>query len=144
MMLADVNVLVGANRVDHPHHAVCFAWLRGATTGGEPFAVTPLILSAVVRILTSRRIFTEPTTLSEAFRYCDELLDHPLARIIEPGARHWTIFSRLCHQTGTVGPKISDAWYAALAIEHGCEWISLDRDFAAYPDLRWRSPAPQR
>lgn len=140
MMLADVNVLVGANRRDHPHHTVCFEWLKGVTKGGEPFAVAPLILSAVVRILTSRKIFIEATTLSEAFRYCDELLYHPLAKLVEPGSRHWTIFSNLCHQTKTIGPDVSDAWLAALAIEHGCEWISLDRDFAAYPGLRWRSP----
>lgn len=29
---------------------------------------------------------------------------------------------------------------AALAMETGCEWFSLDRGFARFPDLRWRHP----
>jgi hypothetical protein len=28
-----------------------------------------------------------------------------------------------------------------LAIESGCEWITLDRDFARFPDLHWNVPA---
>jgi predicted nucleic acid-binding protein len=34
---------------------------------------------------------------------------------------------------------VPDAWFAALAIEHGCEWITEDRDYARFPGLRWRS-----
>jgi predicted nucleic acid-binding protein len=29
---------------------------------------------------------------------------------------------------------------AALAIEHGCEFITADRDFAKFAGLRWRHP----
>jgi predicted nucleic acid-binding protein len=35
---------------------------------------------------------------------------------------------------------VQNAWLAALAIESGCEWITLDRDFARFPGLRWREP----
>ena len=28
----------------------------------------------------------------------------------------------------------------ALAIESGCEWITLDRDYRQFPGLRWRAP----
>jgi predicted nucleic acid-binding protein len=28
-----------------------------------------------------------------------------------------------------------------LAIEHGCTWITYDRDYARFPDLDWREPA---
>jgi hypothetical protein len=38
------------------------------------------------------------------------------------------------------GPRISDAWFAALAIEHGCVWITCDRDYTRFPDLDWREP----
>jgi hypothetical protein len=38
------------------------------------------------------------------------------------------------------GNLVPDAYLAALAIEHGCEWISADRDFARFPGLRWRHP----
>jgi predicted nucleic acid-binding protein len=37
-------------------------------------------------------------------------------------------------------PHRGDAWYAALAIAWGCEWITLDRDYARFPGLRWQVP----
>jgi len=33
-----------------------------------------------------------------------------------------------------------DAYHAALAIEHGCEFITADADFARFPGLRQRHP----
>ena len=38
------------------------------------------------------------------------------------------------------GNLVPGAYLAALAIEHGCELISADRDFARFPGLRWRHP----
>jgi hypothetical protein len=60
---------------------------------------------------------------------------------VRPGDRHWEIFKRLCLETGTRGPRVTDAWFAALAIEHACTWITYDRDYARFPDLDWREPA---
>ena len=34
----------------------------------------------------------------------------------------------------------ADAYIAALAIEHGCELITTDSDFARFPGLPWRHP----
>jgi predicted nucleic acid-binding protein len=60
---------------------------------------------------------------------------------VEPGERHWDIFKRLCIDADIKGPRVTDAWYAALAIEHGCSLISFDSDYARFPDLDWRLPA---
>ena len=65
----------------------------------------------------------------------------PNCQIVEPGERHWDIFKRLCIETKTHGPRVTDAWYAALAIEWGCEWITFDRDYARFPELKWSAPA---
>ena len=35
---------------------------------------------------------------------------------------------------------MSDAYLAALSIEHGCELVTTDSDFARFPGLRWRPP----
>jgi predicted nucleic acid-binding protein len=35
---------------------------------------------------------------------------------------------------------VPDAYLAALAIEHGCELISEDKDFRRFPGLRFRHP----
>jgi hypothetical protein len=72
-------------------------------------------------------------------RFAGTLLDLPHCRIIQPGPRHWTIFRDLCRKTNASGNLLPDAWLAALAIEHGCEWITTDRDFAGFPGLRWRT-----
>jgi hypothetical protein len=37
-------------------------------------------------------------------------------------------------------PAIPRARFAALAIEAGCEWITLDGDYARFPGLKWRVP----
>jgi uncharacterized protein len=36
--------------------------------------------------------------------------------------------------------RITDAWFAALAIEWGCDCFTLDPDFARFPGLKWQVP----
>ena len=140
-MLPDVNVLIFALRADMPQHQQCRRWLEGVIAGDARFGLSPLALAAVVRITTNGRVFRQPSTLAEAFGYCEDLLGQPHCQIVEPGGQHWQILRRLCVETETRGPRVSDAWFAALAIEAGCEWITLDRDYARFPGLAWSAPA---
>jgi uncharacterized protein len=140
MILPDVNVLVYAFRQDMPQHSLCHDWLGGIVAADASFGVSPLSLSAVARITTDPRIYITPSTLAEVFRYCAYLLAQPHCQVVGPGERHWGIFERLCIDTDTCGRRVTDAWYAALAIEWGCEWITLDRDFARFPGLKWAVP----
>ena len=145
MILPDVNVLIYAFRKDMPQHAVCRPWFDSVISGDARFGISPLTLGAVVRITTDSRIYVQPSTKDEAFRFCDDLLNRAHCQVVEPGERHWDIFRRLCIETDTRGRRVTDAWYAALAIEWGCEWITLDRDYARFPGLKWRAPdAPAR
>jgi uncharacterized protein len=141
MILPDVNVLIYAFRREVPHHGVCRAWLDGVILGDLPFGLSRLTLSALVRITTNTRTYVPLSSLESAFGFCDDLLDQPHCQIVEPADRHWDIFKRLCIETNTRGPRVTDAWYAALAIEWGCEWITLDRDYARFPGLKWSTPA---
>jgi uncharacterized protein len=141
MTLADVNVLIYAFRPDAIRHAACKAWLDDTISGEARFGVSPLALSGVIRITTNRRAYRQPSTLNEALGFCDDLMGQPHCEIVEPGERHWGIFERLCQETGTTGSRTTDAWFAALAIEHGCTWVSCDRDFARFPGLNWREPS---
>ncbi len=113
----------------------------GARTGDFFFGLSPVVLSAVVRITTNPRNFTAPSAIEEAFGFCQDLFAQPHCQIVDPGERHWDIFERLCIETHTRGSRVTDAWFAALAIEWGCEWITLDRDYARFPGLRWQVPA---
>ena len=142
MMLLDVNILIYAFRADLPQHAVCRSWLMSVISGDARFGLSPAVLSAVVRITTNARAFKSPSAIEEAFGFCEDLLGQPHCQVVEPGERHWDIFRRLCIETDTRGPRVSDAWFAALAIEWGCEWVTLNRDYARFPGLAWRVPAP--
>lgn len=140
MILFDVNVLLNAHRTGQEHHRIARQLLEAVVNAPAPFAVSELVLSAFVRIATNPRAFAVPTPLDDAFRFADSLLRRPNARIVRAGERHWPIFEELCRRTQARGALIADAQHAALALEHGCDWISFDRDFAKFPDLRWRHP----
>jgi uncharacterized protein len=141
MILPDVNVLIYAFRHDVSEHPLCRAWLVRVLSDDARFGLSRLTLSALVRITTNRRIYATPSTLEEAFRFCEYLLGQPHCQLVEPGERHWDIFKRLCTEADIRGRHVTDAWFAALAIEWGCEWITMDRDYARFPGLKWSLPA---
>lgn len=140
MILADVNVLIYAFRSDSKDHKEYRQWLDALINGPAAYGISPQVLSAVVRVTTHPRIFTHPSKPSDAFDFCQVLLEQPNATIVDPGDRHWSIFVDLCEKSRATGNLVQDAWLAALAIESGCEWITTDRDFARFPALKWRAP----
>ena len=143
MTLADVNVLIYAFRRDAPHHQICRNWLENTISGTARFGISTLVLSGVVRVVTNPRAFKMPSACEEAFEFCDNLIHQPNCQIVDPGEKHWSIFKHLCIETGTSGARATDAWFAALAIESGCEWVTLDRDFARFPGLKWHPPSAE-
>lgn len=140
MILPDVNVIIYAFRKDAPQYSLCNSWLTKVVASEARFAMSSLALSALVRVTTNPRSYREPSTLAEAFTFCDYVTAQPNCQMVEPGERHWDIFTRLCIETGTRGPRVTDAWFAALAIEWGCEWVTMDRDYARFPGLKWSVP----
>lgn len=140
MILPDVNVLVYAFRADAPLHEASRSWLRRVIEAPSRFGMSPLVLSAVIRVTTNARAYEPPSAPDDAIGYCEDLLGQPHCQQVDPGPRHWNIFNGLCTATGTMGPRVTDAWFAALAIEWGCEWITFDRGFARFPGLKWSIP----
>ena len=113
------------------------AWERAQA---EPFALSSLALSGLVRIVTNPKVFEQPSTSQEVFGFIGELRRRPNAHLFNPGPGHWAIFEELCLQSGATGKLVADAYHAALAIEHGCVWVTTDADFARFPGLRWEHP----
>ena len=108
--------------------------------GPAAYGVAPQVLASVIRICTHRRIFARPSSLNDAFEFCRVVLEQPFATVIVPGERHWSIFESLCQDSKATGNIAQYAWFAALAIESGCEWITSDRDYARFKGLTWRPP----
>jgi uncharacterized protein len=140
MILPDVNVLVHAHREDAPDHARHRAWLEETIRGSQPYGLSDHVLGGFIRIVTHPRIFHPPSPVRSALDFAEQVRNQPNARLIIPGSRHWQLFTDLCRSTPAVGNLVPDAWFAALAIEANCEWITTDRDYALFPGLRWRHP----
>jgi uncharacterized protein len=144
MILCDVNVLVYAHRAEATDHERYAAWLDETLDSDEAYGVSELVLSGFLRIVTHPRITRTPSGVEAALSFADELRQQPNAVTLSPGPRHWDIFARLCRDAGATGNLVPDAYIAALAIEHGAEVISADRDFARFDGLRWRHPLAAR
>ncbi|MDZ4257474.1 MAG: type II toxin-antitoxin system VapC family toxin [Gemmatimonadales bacterium] len=140
MRLVDVNILVTAFRADTTGHEPVRAWLEHELASPTPYAVSDHVLAGFLRVATHPRVFDPPTPSSLALDFADAYRRRPTAVPIAPGERHWSIFRNLCREVGSIGNLVPDTWLAALAIEHGCEFITLDADFARFPGLRWRRP----
>jgi toxin-antitoxin system PIN domain toxin len=141
MLAPDVNVLVYAHRVDSTSDHLLYAtWITDLACGREPFALSVLALSGVVRLVTNPRVFRRPSTLDQAFAFVSELVERPQARVIGPGPDHLAIFEELCRAAGASGKLVADAQHAAVAIENGCTLVTTDSDFDRFPGLRWQHP----
>ena len=140
MILLDVNILVSAHREDAEQHREIRSWLESAL--GEPagIAVSELALSGCLRVITHPKIFKKPTPLALALEFLEDFRARDEVHVLGPGPGHWKIFIDLCRRGDARGNLVPDAFHAALAMELGCEWLTLDRGFARFPGLKWRHP----
>lgn len=140
MVLPDVNVLLYAFRHDSRDHTRYRAWIEDVVNGDEAYGMSPQVLCSVVRVATHSRVYALPSRLDDALAFARVLLEQPHCTMVTPGPRHFAIFEDLCRSSRAVGNLVQDAWFAALAVESGCEWITTDGDFARFQGLRWRRP----
>ena len=140
MLLPDVNILVHAYREDAPGHPRFREWLEDLVNGDQACGMSDIVLGGFLRVVTHPAVFNPPSPIDDALAFVEDVRDQPNCVVLAPGARHWEIFARLCQRSGVRGNLVSDAYLAALAIESGSEWITMDGDYARFPGLRWRRP----
>ncbi|MEE9394411.1 MAG: type II toxin-antitoxin system VapC family toxin [Planctomycetota bacterium] len=140
MQLFDVNILVYAYRADSSHHERVRPWFEALVDDPAPFGMAELALSGFLRIVSNRKIFVEPDPIQDALSFAEALVARPNCVLLSPGAKHWEIFTGLCRGANVKGNLVPDAWFAALAIESGCQWVTCDRGFGRYPNLNWCEP----
>lgn len=130
-MTPDVNVLVAASRADHPHHATARAWLEqavGAAASGAAFTLIPMVLASFLRLVTSPKVFQQPTPIEDAMAFADALLSAPRVRLASLGPE-WPRLRQLCLDKRLAGNDLPDAWLAAATTHLGEHLVSFDRDF---------------
>jgi len=141
VILPDVNVLVYAHREEFPRHALFRAWLEDLIGGEDPYALAAVILAGFVRIVTNPRVFDRASTMDDALAFTTVLREQPNCVWIGPDSLHWNLFETLCRQPGIKGGLVTDAYIAALAIEHRCVLATEDGDFQRFqPRLSTVSP----
>jgi toxin-antitoxin system PIN domain toxin len=140
VLLLDVNVVLAVQRADHPHHSSTREWFDAMLSGLERFTVPAVVWGSFLRLTTNRRIFEVPSSRAEAFDFVEAICAQPLHLSVAPGPRHLTLLRALCEEGDAVGDLIADATIAAIAAEHSCEVITLDRDFARFESVSYRRP----
>ena len=140
MIIPDVNILVAAFRGEHVHHDLANDWLRTVIASTEVVGLSSAVVSGFIRVVTNRRAFADPTELDVALGQIENLRSQVGVIDVAPGPKHWEIFSSLCRDADARGALVSDAVHAAIAMENGATWVSMDRDFARFPGLRWELP----
>jgi uncharacterized protein len=137
--LLDVNVLIPAHRSEDPLHKDLLVYLERLRAGDAVFAIPELVLSAVVRIVTGKG-FAPPSTTEAAFSFVSSVMASRNCLRVRPSESHWSVFESLARRVGAKGKLVPDAYLAALAIDQGFEFITLDNDYSRFPGLTWRSP----
>lgn len=140
MLLPDVNVLIYAHRRESPDHDHYRQWLDDLLNGPADFAMSELVLSGFVRVVTNPRAFATPTPPDLAVDLVARIARTPGCRLQRPGAGHFGLFMDLCRSLSLRGNDVADAYHAALAIETGSEFVTTDSGFARFPGLRWSHP----
>lgn len=140
MFLMDVNVLVYAHREDVENHISYRRWLESILNGGVNFAFSDLVLSGFLRVVTHPRIFESPSRLELAVKFCEQIRNAETGVRLTPGRNHWAIFQACMDSIKAQGNDIADAYHAALAIEWNCLWVTTDKGFKRFKNLRCRHP----
>lgn len=140
MYLLDVNVVLAVHRGDHPNHRTVRPWFDQMLAGDEAFTVPNIVWASFLRLATHRRIFEVPSPRSEVFAFIDATTAQPHHLPVAPGPRHLALLRQLCEEADASGDLIPDAVLAAIAVEHHCDVVTLDRDFARFNSVRHLRP----
>lgn len=141
VQLVDANVLLYAVDPDLPQHETARDWLDGALSGVEPVGFAWTVLLAFLRLATHPGVFPQPLDVDEAAGVTELWLSQPPAVVVHPTGRHLGLLRGLLAGSGTAANLVNDAHLATLALEHGAEIVSFDRDFARFEGVRWRLPS---
>ncbi len=140
MIIVDANLLVYAHVTSFLQHVEAHTWLDSHLNSAERVGLPWPSLLAFVRIVTNPRVFETPESVAEAWQQVTSWLGRENCWIPQPTRDHARILGNLLSATGASANLIPDAHLAALAIEHGLQLCSSDRDFARFPQLRWCNP----
>ncbi len=141
MKLVDLNVLIYATDSTSSHHETAKAWLDGAMSSSDTIGIPTAVAVGYVRLTTSPRVMASPLSPEMSLGVIQQWMRRTNVTAPQPTERHYELLGQLLEPIGTAGNLVSDAHLATLAIEHGADLYSFDRDFGRFSGLRWLEPA---
>jgi toxin-antitoxin system PIN domain toxin len=139
----DTNILVHAHRRGTAYHEPALGLLAGLAEGPAPYALFWPSLYEFLRVVTHHRVFDPPSTTAEALEAVRDFLAPPVVRALGETVRHPRLLERVLQESRVSGNLVHDAHLVALALEHGVhEILTLDGDFARFPQVASRHPFP--
>lgn len=140
MILPDVNLLVYAHNSAAPAHAKAKLWWETVVNSGVEILIPTAVAMGFVRIITNPKAMMVPLPPQAALAYVQDWFACPNVKLLEAKPTHWRTLETVLVSTNWIGPSISDAHLAALAIDEQAVLFSNDRDFAKVPGLQWVDP----
>lgn len=141
MIAVDTNVLVYAHRADGEWHDLAAAVLKQLAEAPSPWAIPWPCVHEFLAIATHPRVFDPPSTLPQAIEQVSSWAASPSLVLLVEGVDHWNQLTKVLNAGRVKGPMVHDARIAAICIENGVsEFLTWDRDFSRFPDLRTRNP----
>lgn len=141
MIAVDTNILVYAHRSETDLHDVAAAAIIKLAEGIVPWGLPVFCITEFLRVVTHRRVFSPPSTMSQALGFVDDVIASPVCRVVRPGREFLRLLAETARAADARGNLMFDAQIAALCREHGiASVLTNDRDFARFEHVRVRYP----
>lgn len=140
LAILDANLLLCAFNPQDPSHVAATAWLEKLIDSQQVVAIPMLAIAALVRVSTNSRLDRVPERMQEVLQFVERLLALPHVRVLHTDVGHWAELKRVLEESGVNGRTVTDAQFAALALQHDGTLYSTDKHFRRFPRLRWQNP----
>lgn len=137
MIAVDTNVLIYAHRGEASLHDEAASRLVALAQGPERWGLPVFCVAEFMRVVTHRRVFNPPSSVSEAAKFVTNVAAAPSCELVRPGPGFLDLLVETARQANAHGNLIFDAQIAALCLEHGIDTVlTHDRDFRRFEPLR--------
>ena len=141
MIAVDTNILVYAHRSETDLHDAATMAIVELAEGIVPWGLPVFCITEFLRLVTHRRVFSPPSTVSQALGFVDDVVASPVCRVVRPGPEFLRFLAETARGADARGNLIFDAQIAALCREHGiASVLTNDRDFERFEHVRVRYP----
>lgn len=142
MDAVDTNILVYAHRRETEAHQAAAALLRALAEGNGLWAIPWPCCYEFLSVVTNPRIWQgSASTPEQAWRQLLAWTAAPSNRLIGETGDFLEILSGFVLRPRVVGGVVHDARIAAICVANEVDtFLTRDRDFSLFPELRTRNP----